>query len=660
MAQSEVLDPADIGIVATGLADGSVGVRAAAFEALSRLPLPAPDWRVVGRCALRVLAGGGSAAERQAVIEASPSIPLRSVRDRVAEFVDSPDPELSRHAAAAVREMGHARTVPAILALPAGDSDLYRIALTDISGAVAAVRAEFGARAAGSEDRFWLALALALSGEDAELRAVVEPLAGLHRPDWYRRVDYRLREVMAARRLPEPTARWLSEPDALIPADLVSALTVLPDLAWSYSHRVGTALRPGWSDGRNPGFSTRGDPDQNEAREADELYAWISDGSTWLTPGQWEETTEELAARVRSVESHPVIVSRLMERASVAWDGYHSILESNTIVTLVGMAQGRFRPDVAGLFDTYREVMTRSWQFERSAGFDEASVRFGRADDEGGPRSFCLQIGWIVSRGGLPGLVPALAEHLRAADPADRIAAAYLIADAAAYVTEAIAPQFGGGSGPDREAAWELVDESDEDKVGDETVPAGPGLALQEVINSAVSRFVTEGRVLFNPPDRMRKGHLERVEVAVARTKDLDEALLQMVRGQGQPRIENIETSPFMAVELKGSGFDVTPLQGATGTEQLLRPTALWEFDVLPLRSGFQTLQVCVAMRIPIQDRSDERVSIPVLERQIRVAIDTRYSSQQFLKRNWQWLIVTLIGFAGAVTAWLKLVRGGE
>lgn len=66
MAESGVLDPADIGLVAAGLADGSVGVRAATFEALSRLPMTAPDWREVGRYALRVLAGDGSAPGRSA------------------------------------------------------------------------------------------------------------------------------------------------------------------------------------------------------------------------------------------------------------------------------------------------------------------------------------------------------------------------------------------------------------------------------------------------------------------------------------------------------------------------------------------------------------------------------------------------------------------
>ena len=499
MVELDVLNPADIDIVAAGLVDGSAGVRAATFEALSRLPLTASDWRAVGRYAVRVLADDESSAERLAVIDASPSIPLRSVRDRVAELVDSAEPGLRRRANEAVRAMGHPRAVPTILALPLGDPNLYRIARADISGSVAEVRAEFGARPAGSEDAFWLALALALFEEDAELRAVVELLAQSQLPDWYRRADNRLAKVMAARRLPESTARWLNEPAAPIQRDLVSALTVPPDLTSHYSHRAGTPLQPGWSDGRNPGFSTRVDPDQSVAREVDELYAWISDSSTWV--GRSQEMTEELAARVRSIESHPVIVSRLMERTTSASGGGHrSIFESNNIVKLVEMAQGRFRPDVAALFETYHDEMTRSWPKYQTARYDEASVIFAQDDDEGGPRSFCLQIGWIVSRGGLPGLVPVLAGHLRSADPAERIAAAYLIADAAAYVTEAIGPQFGGGSGPGREVAWELVDESDEDEAVGEPHPAGSIPALQDVIDSAPSRFATEGQVLAPAP----------------------------------------------------------------------------------------------------------------------------------------------------------------
>lgn len=653
MTDTEGLDPAEIGIVMAGIVDESVGVRVASFEALSRLPLTAPDWRAVGRYSLRVLSDDEWTDERLAVIDASPSIPLSSVRNRVAELVDSADPVLRSRATEAVREAGHPRAVPTLLVLPANDPDMFRIACVDISGAVADVRAEFRARAVGSEDAFWLALALALVGEDAELRAVVEFLVQAPLMDWYGRVTSRLRRVMSERRLPAATVRWLTDVAEPTLADLVSGLTDPPHLTSSFSHRAGTALQPGWNDGPNPGFSTRDDLDPGEAREADELLSWI--GSRYR-PERSSEMTEELAAAW--VESQPVHVSRLIERASEAWpEGYPFM--SNRIVNLVRMVQGDFRPDVAGLFETYRDVMTRSWGDYRAAGLDEASIAFARADDEGGPRSFCLQIGWIVSRGGLPGLLPALAPRLRSAETADRIAAAYLIADAAAYVTEAIAPQFGGGSGPPRDVAHVLVDESAEETLVAATSAPGAGPGLEKAISRAWDELVTKGRVVFNAPDAMRQGRVERVDVAVGRDEGLDETLLQMLRGSGQPRIESIQTSPFMSVELKGRGFDVTPVH-ATGPEQLVHTTALWEFDVLPVLSGSQTLQLCVAMRIPIQDLPEERVSIPVLERQIQVAIAPLYNSQQFLKGNWKWLIITLIGLASAIATWWKLILGGD
>lgn len=189
--------------------------------------------------------------------------------------------------------------------------------------------------------------------------------------------------------------------------------------------------------------------------------------------------------------------------------------------------------------------------------------------------------------------------------------------------------------------------------------PVDTASPTEVMIESAVRDVVTEGRVLFNPPDKMRQGRRERVEVAIAKTKDLDEELRKMVRGRGEVRLSDIETSPFMKVELKGPGFDIALVHGEGGAEQLLRPTALWEFDVVPRRTGQQVLQVCASMRIPLRDRPDERVSVPVLEREIRVTIDPRYSTSQFVGQNWKWLVATGVGFGGALTAWLKLF-GGE
>lgn len=63
-------------------------------------------------------------------------------------------------------------------------------------------------------------------------------------------------------------------------------------------------------------------------------------------------------------------------------------------------------------------------------------------------------------------------------------------------------------------------------------------------------------------------------------------------------------------------------------------------------------------MRIPIANRSDETMSVPVLERSVRVRVDAVYGSKQFLRKNWQWLVATAAGLAGVVTAWIKLFGG--
>lgn len=51
-------------------------------------------------------------------------------------------------------------------------------------------------------------------------------------------------------------------------------------------------------------------------------------------------------------------------------------------------------------------------------------------------------------------------------------------------------------------------------------------------------------------------------------------------------------------------------------------------------------------------------MSVPVLERSVRVRVDAVYGSKQFLRKNWQWLVATAAGLAGVVTAWIKLFGG--
>jgi hypothetical protein len=141
-------------------------------------------------------------------------------------------------------------------------------------------------------------------------------------------------------------------------------------------------------------------------------------------------------------------VTLLFERA-----GTGNVFLGNDITAWVQGVQGRFRPDLEGLF-------TRYWRLAVERGFGDGE-RFMEASDESGPRQVCWQIGWTVSRCGLQGLVPGLAAHLAGEDPTERTAAAFLIGNAADYILWSSAPLFGGGGPPERRAFEPLLGPSE-------------------------------------------------------------------------------------------------------------------------------------------------------------------------------------------------------
>ena len=110
-----------------------------------------------------------------------------------------------------------------------------------------------------------------------------------------------------------------------------------------------------------------------------------------------------------------------------------------------------------------------------------------------------------------------------------------------------------------------------------------------------------------------------------------------------------------MSVDLKGDAFQITPYSAPT---QIVAPLARWEFDVLPSRSGLQTLILCVCLLVALPGLEAANTgyrSMPVLEREIRIQVDVSYSTRRFLASNWQWLIATVAGFGGGIAAWMAL-----
>jgi hypothetical protein len=171
-------------------------------------------------------------------------------------------------------------------------------------------------------------------------------------------------------------------------------------------------------------------------------------------------------------------------------------------------------------------------------------------------------------------------------------------------------------------------------------------------VSIAVRAAVKPGLLTFNPPAEMTQGRKERVEVGIARSRELRDALTSGLRGRGSPELQQIDTSPFMGVELRGASFEVTSL---SPLEQLVAPIARWEFDVRPNRAGQQTLTLCVAMRVDSPMITGGRIAVPVLERQIRIHVDVVFGVRRFVTQNWQWIIATGVGLGGALAAWLTL-----
>lgn len=183
------------------------------------------------------------------------------------------------------------------------------------------------------------------------------------------------------------------------------------------------------------------------------------------------------------------------------------------------------------------------------------------------------------------------------------------------------------------------------------------GRSAKRLIAQAGDVTITPGFVVFNPPSEMQQGKQERVEVGVTRAAVLKEVLAASFRGHGGLQFEEIETSSVMGVALKGHAFDITSY---SAPEQIVMPQAKWEFDVLPIRAGRHTLTVNIRLQIALPGHPEFGIrdrSVPVLQRTVRIRVDLGYNARRFAVGNWQWLIATVIGLAGAITAWVELVH---
>lgn len=176
---------------------------------------------------------------------------------------------------------------------------------------------------------------------------------------------------------------------------------------------------------------------------------------------------------------------------------------------------------------------------------------------------------------------------------------------------------------------------------------------FQDLINQEFEKL-SSGRILFNPPEKMKVGVKKRIEVRL--TKNITDNLTEGLIGSGETQIEEIKIGTFMKVNLTGNNFDINPL---SSEEQVVGPMEFseWSWDVVPLESGTQVLHFTVTVRILIPGQDEQKKDWDVMDKCISVEVNHYYTTKRFIDNYWRWIIATIISAIVIIPIILDLAR---
>lgn len=159
------------------------------------------------------------------------------------------------------------------------------------------------------------------------------------------------------------------------------------------------------------------------------------------------------------------------------------------------------------------------------------------------------------------------------------------------------------------------------------------------------------GKILSNTPKIMRVGIKERIEVQIS--QNVKEDLTKRLRGTGFPQVEEIIVGSAMKVKLSGDTFKI---ESFSDEQQPINSSgyAQWEWDVTPLKSGNRLIHLSVSVSIHLDKFGEKTKSLPVMDKEIYVKVNLRYSFCNFIKNNWQWFVGTIIALLGLYLGYIK------
>jgi hypothetical protein len=171
-------------------------------------------------------------------------------------------------------------------------------------------------------------------------------------------------------------------------------------------------------------------------------------------------------------------------------------------------------------------------------------------------------------------------------------------------------------------------------------------------VRRTVERTVRDGLVAIAGPSQMRQGGTSTVSVTVSPDPNSADDLRQVLDDYEQVTVLASPVSPVMRVTCTGDDFTVTPM---SELDQVVIDNASWIFRVRADSAGRRTLSISVNMRLPEEGGWITREALTYT---IDVSVSPLFAIRRFLRSNWQWLLGILLGAAGTITAWIKLVEG--
>jgi parallel beta-helix repeat protein len=166
------------------------------------------------------------------------------------------------------------------------------------------------------------------------------------------------------------------------------------------------------------------------------------------------------------------------------------------------------------------------------------------------------------------------------------------------------------------------------------------------------------GNIAFEPEREMIVGEVYRVEVRISINETVQD-LIAGLSSQGEVKVESIPVSTFMKVRLTGPKFDISPI---TDERQLVAKSGYreWLWDVTPIEPGKHDLTLSALAEIILPGQQPMTVDSRVFSSHIQVMAKEEPVTEKtegFIKKNWQFIVGTLIMGSGLLKWILGKIR---